>query len=240
MHPVVLLATGYAGLLLAVAAGLEWLARHTAGRSHRYRTAGFTYRPDHDLWMCPRNEPLWPYDVDRQHRLVRYRARPTVCNACPVKADCTSSHTGREIVQPIDPWPHSEAGRFHRGVSVTLTALAAAFLIAAVAAHHAPADLAAAIPAAALTGWLMSRWVRDLRHTPSGFPDITTVGHPGTREVANPAPQTPPGGPVLVELIPPSRRRGHHTAWGFDRQHADSRYRSARRPPPATTGEENR
>ena len=50
MHPLVLLATGYAALLLAAAAALEWLARHTAARSERYRTAGFTYRPDHDLW----------------------------------------------------------------------------------------------------------------------------------------------------------------------------------------------
>ena len=74
MDPAVLLATGYAGLLLAVAGGLEWLARHTAARSHRYRTAGFTYQPEHDLWICPRDEQLWPYEVDRQHRLVRYRA----------------------------------------------------------------------------------------------------------------------------------------------------------------------
>jgi hypothetical protein len=205
----VLLATGYAGLLLVVAAGLEWLARHAAARSHRYRTAGFTYQPDHDLWMCPRDEPLWPYEVDREHRLVRYRARPTVCNACPVKADCTSSHTGREIARPIDPWPHSEAGRFHRGLSVALTVLAGAFLVTAGAAYHAPADLAVVVPAAGLTGWLTWRWLRDFRNTPTGFPEVAIVRHSE--------------GPVPVELSPPSR-----TAWGFDRAEPSNRYRSAR------------
>lgn len=204
MHPEVLLATGYAGLLLVVAAGLEWLARHTAARSHRYRTAGFTYHPDHDLWMCPRDEPLWPYEVDRQHRVVRYRARPTVCNACPVKDDCTSSATGREVVRPVDPWPHSEAGRFHRGLSVALTVLATAFLTAATVVHHRPPELALTLPAGALTGWLLWRWTRDFLHTPAGFPDTDTVRHP-TRH--------------------PTRR----TAWGSDRQPDGNRYRSARR-----------
>jgi len=231
MHPLVLLATGYAALLLAAAAALEWLARHTAARSERYRTAGFTYRPDHDVWLCPRDEPLWPYEVDRQHRLVRYRGRPSVCNACPVKADCTATHTGREIVRPIDPWPHSEAGRFHRGVSVTLTVLAAAFLVTAIATHHRPPELVVTVPVTALTGWLLWRWARDFLRTPSGFPDTVTVGRnddgavDGTDRASAAVPTRP--GPVLVDLIPPSRRRPG-TAWGFDRQPAGARYRSTR------------
>jgi hypothetical protein len=204
MQPAVLLAAGYAVLLLTVAAGLEWLARHTAARSQRYRTAGFTYRPDQDVWICPRNEPLWPAEVDRQHRVLRYRARATVCNACPDKAGCTSTHDGREIVQPIDPWPHSEAGRFHRGVSVTLAAIAGTFLGAATVAHHDPADAALTVPTAVLTGWLMWRWMRDFRRTPTGFPDARTIRH---------------------QAAAPDR-----TAWGFDRQPPGSPYRSGRRP----------
>jgi hypothetical protein len=227
MHPVVLLATGYAAVLLLAAATLEWVARHAAVRSHRYRTAGFTYQPDHDLWLCPRDEPLWPYEVDREHRLVRYRARPSVCNACPAKTDCTGSHTGREIARPIDPWPHSEAGRFHRGLSVALTVLALAFLAAAAASHHRWAELAVTLPAGVLTGAVLWYWARDFVRTPSGFPDIATVRPVG--DVAEPPPQ-PPGpraGPVLVDLVPPSRRRAG-TAWGFDRQPAGNRYRSTR------------
>jgi len=215
MHPLALLSTAYAVLLLGVAAGLEWLARHTAVRSERYRTAGFSYQPAHDLWLCPRDEPLWPYEVDRQHRLVRYRARPSVCNACPVKNDCTGSDTGREIARPIDPWPHSEAGRFHRGVSVALTVLATVFLVTAAVAWHRPADLAVTLPVTALSFVLLWYWARDFVRTPSGFPDVATVRTAGE-----------PAGPVLTDLIPPSRRRTG-TRWGFDRQRAGDGYRSA-------------
>jgi hypothetical protein len=223
MHPVVLLATGYAGLLLAAAAALERLARHTAARSHRYRTAGFTYRPDHDLWLCPRQEPLWPAEVDRQHRVVRYRARPTVCNACPDKHDCTTSPAGREVVRPLDPWPHSEAGRFHRAVSVTLAALAGAFVAVTAVPHHRPADLAVLVPAAALTGWAGWRWARDFLHTPSGFPDDPAPASP-----AAPVRRGPGRGPVPVDLLPPSRRRTGIT-WASDGRPAGSRYASDRR-----------
>lgn len=43
-------------------------------------------------WTCPRDQPLWPQEFDADKRLMRYRAKPSVCNACPVRADCTSSH----------------------------------------------------------------------------------------------------------------------------------------------------
>ena len=48
---------------------------------------------------------------------MRYRAKPSVCNTCPVKSTCTTSDHGREISREIDPWPHSEAGQFHRGIA---------------------------------------------------------------------------------------------------------------------------
>ena len=57
---------------------------------------------------------------------MRYRAKAHVCNACPRKDACTDSDHGREIVRPLDPWPHSEAGRFHRGISLLLVVLGAA------------------------------------------------------------------------------------------------------------------
>ena len=103
---------------------LEWLSAHTHRRSLRYRTAGFTYHEQHDHWECPEGEHLWPHEFDRERRLVRYRAKAHVCNGCPRKDACTDSDRGREIVRPLDPWPHSEAGRFHRGLSLMLVALA--------------------------------------------------------------------------------------------------------------------
>ena len=133
MTPEVVLVAGYAGLLIAGAFVLEWLSAHTHRRSLRYRTAGFAYDEDHDHWECPEGEHLWPHEFDDERRLVRYRAKAHVCNACPRKAACTDSDHGREIVRPLDPWPHSEAGRFHRGISL----LAARWLVRDLRVHPA-------------------------------------------------------------------------------------------------------
>jgi hypothetical protein len=169
------LGAGYAALLTVGAFGLEWLSAHTHRRALRFRTAGFAYHPDHDHWLCPEGELLWPHELDRERRLVRYRARAHVCNTCPSKHRCTDSDHGREIVRPLDPWPHSEAGRFHRVIALVLVALAALVLAVALARHHAPAEaalLAAQLGATALA----ARWLlRDLRAHPAGFPAATAA-----------------------------------------------------------------
>ena len=54
---------------------MEWLSLHTHQRALRYRTAGFAYDDDHDHWLCPEGEHLWPHEVDHERRLVRYRAK---------------------------------------------------------------------------------------------------------------------------------------------------------------------
>ena len=46
--------------------GLDWLARHSHARSERYRTAGFRYHPQHDVWVCPQDQMLWPARYDEQ------------------------------------------------------------------------------------------------------------------------------------------------------------------------------
>ena len=173
MSAEVLLAAGYAGFLAFDAFALEWLSAHTHRRTLRYRTAGFSYDEAQDHWLCPEGEHLWPHEFDRERRLVRYRARAHICNACPAKSRCTDSDHGREIVRPLDPWPHSEAGRFHRVIALLLVALAALVLVVALARHHSPEEaafLAAILVGIALAGrWLM----RDLRAHPAGFPAPT-------------------------------------------------------------------
>jgi hypothetical protein len=191
MSPEVLLAAGYAGLLTTGAFVLEWLSAHTHRRSLRYRTAGFTYHDTHDHWECPEGEHLWPHEFDHERRLVRYRAKAHVCNACPCKHACTDSDRGREIVRPLDPWPHSEAGRFHRGISLLLVALALLLLVAEGARHHRPKELALLLALLAI-GALAARWLaRDFRAHPAGFPE-PTPGH-GLRMVATGADGQPLG-----------------------------------------------
>ena len=170
MSPETLAAAGYAAFLVAVALGLDALGRHTHARSGRFRTQGFAYRDDLDLWECPEGEQLRPFAVDHRQRMARYRARPAVCNACPAKDGCTDSDEGREIVRPLDPWPHSEAGRFHRGISVVLLGLAALILLAGVALTPALPDILLLGPlliGAVLVGLIMSRAFAAM---PSGFP----------------------------------------------------------------------
>jgi hypothetical protein len=170
----VFLAAGYAAFLGCGAFVLEWLSAHTHRRALRYRTAGFSYDAEHDHWRCPEGEQLWPHEFDRERRFVRYRARAHVCNSCRSKPRCTDSDRGREIVRPLDPWPHSEAGRFHRVIALMLLALSALILLVEAVRHHAPAEAAlllALLAAIALAGWWL---LRDLRVHPANFPAPTT------------------------------------------------------------------
>jgi hypothetical protein len=173
MSAEVVLAAGYAALLASGAFALEWLSAHTHRRALRYRTAGFTYDADQDHWRCPEGEHLWPHELDLQQRLVRYRARAHVCNSCPSKPRCTDSDRGREIVRALDPWPHSEAGRFHRVMALLLVGLAATILIVELVRHHNLKEtvlvLGVMLPIALAARWLS----RDLRGHPANFPATT-------------------------------------------------------------------
>ena len=146
------------------------LARHSHRRSELYRTAGFTYHEHLDAWECPEGERLHRVETDLQLRLARYRARAHVCNACPRKEDCTDSDTGRELTRALDPWPHSEAGRFHRGIAVAMVGFGILVICAGGALHHEAGDLAV-LGGALLISTLAGLYLlADFRATPSGFP----------------------------------------------------------------------
>lgn len=138
----VVMAAGYALFLIAVATVLELAARTTHSRSRGFQTAGFRYLRDLDVFRCPSGEALHPVEHDRQHRLVRYRARADVCNACRLKSLCTDSDRGREVVRSTASWLDSEIGRFHRGISLALMGLAGLIAGVALVRHvgHAPEE----------------------------------------------------------------------------------------------------
>lgn len=184
IHLEVFLAVGYAIFLLGVAIGLDLLARHSHARSERYRTAGFTYHPSHDAWICPEDQLLVRSEVDQERRLVRYRGRPQICNHCPSKADCTDSDDGREVVRAMDPWPHSEAGRFHRGISLAVALIAGLILAAEAVRNHATLELAvlgAILFVVALAAWHLHA---AFRATPANFPAPRLA--PSSRAPINP------------------------------------------------------
>jgi hypothetical protein len=110
-------AAAYCLALVGLAYVIDALARRAAASAEGGASFGFTYHEDHDAWRCPQDQWLWPHSFDPDHRVMRYRATPTVCNACPVKESCTPSHSGREVQRAVDSWPASEAARFHRGIA---------------------------------------------------------------------------------------------------------------------------
>ena len=130
LHIEVALAVGYAGFLMVLAAGLEWFGRHSHRRSGQFRTAGFKYHGHLDVWECPCGHHLHPHYRDPVREVVRYRAPAHTCNACARKNDCTDSEHGREIIHSSESWIETQAGKFHRVLSLTLLFLAALILIA--------------------------------------------------------------------------------------------------------------
>ncbi len=62
-----------------------------------YGPRQFTYDPEHDVYVCPQGQWLRPYHVEYTAKKVEYRGEPVTCNACPVKAQCTSSNQGRQV-----------------------------------------------------------------------------------------------------------------------------------------------
>ena len=93
---------------------------------HEKRTSLFTkndflYDAGKDLYMCPKGEVLCRQGYDHRERSIRYPARPSACNACPLKVRCTKSSTGRwlrrsyeeEYLERVrgyrESWPYRKA-----------------------------------------------------------------------------------------------------------------------------------
>jgi hypothetical protein len=134
-----LLAGGYAVLLVAIAAGLEWMGRHSHRRADQYHTRGFRFHKHRDHWECPNGARLERAEIDNDLRVIRYRAPAHTCNGCPIKARCTDSDNGREISVSLDPWLSSAIGRFHRGISLALLVLAGLIVVVELLRHdHGP------------------------------------------------------------------------------------------------------
>lgn len=121
--PEVWLVMGYALALLGVAWLLDRLGERSALRSASWRTSNFVYHPDHDAWKCHQDQWLWPASFDPEKRVIRYVGQHAICGRCPVKDSCSPTPGPREITRPVDPWPHSEAGRFHRGLALTVACI---------------------------------------------------------------------------------------------------------------------
>jgi transposase len=62
-----------------------------------YGPSKFSYDAEHDRYLCPQGQPLLPSRREYSAQKVEYSALAATCNACPVKAQCTSSDRGRQL-----------------------------------------------------------------------------------------------------------------------------------------------
>jgi hypothetical protein len=62
----------------------------------------FTYDPGRDLYTCPAGELLVPRMRNVARSLIGYRAKSGTCEACSLRAECTTSKTGRQILRHLD------------------------------------------------------------------------------------------------------------------------------------------
>ncbi len=187
----VLAVSAYATFLVLAAYGFDLMARTTARRSERWRTGTFIYKDSHDAWVCREDEWLWPVSFDPDQRTMRYRANATVCNDCMFKVACTDSEDGREIVRDIDPWPHSESGRFHRGIAACIAAIGVLLPLAAMIRGGTALDAVVLIAVASLAAVTSLPLVAHLRQSPTNFPEHVPMERGGA--VAEAAPGLPAG-----------------------------------------------
>jgi hypothetical protein len=72
----------------------------TADFSHRtkfYPADRFQYDAEQDQYICPQGQTLRLSSRRKSEQVYVYAADAAVCNACPVKHECTDSQSGRHI-----------------------------------------------------------------------------------------------------------------------------------------------
>jgi hypothetical protein len=62
-----------------------------------YGPARFSYDAANDVYVCPAGQLLRRSRTEYQAEKVEYRADAAICNACPLKAQCTESQQGRQL-----------------------------------------------------------------------------------------------------------------------------------------------
>ena len=71
-------------------------------RTPFYGPSRFTYNPEQDEYRCPEGHSLPRFTAKYTEGVTVYRADAAICNACPVKAACTTSEHGRMIHRSFD------------------------------------------------------------------------------------------------------------------------------------------
>jgi transposase len=73
----------------------------------------FRYDPENDHYLCPAGQTLRFHNEDHHNRRKRYRAKPSMCNACELKVRCTTSERGRVLYRPFEEDFYDRVRAYH-------------------------------------------------------------------------------------------------------------------------------
>lgn len=196
------LMAGYGLVLLAVAYLLDHLGHRSAKKSVGWRTGNFVYHQDQDAWKCHEDQWLWPTEFDPEKRVIRYAGQHAICGRCPAKTECSPTPGPREITRQVDPWPHSEAGRFHRGIAIAVVAAGLMLVVGSLLAHHEVGDVVVLGVAGTVVLAGLVHLVHGLANRPENAPEHLVHREGGVARVPGASgPGAPePGGAVDLGL----------------------------------------
>jgi hypothetical protein len=62
----------------------------------------FKYDAERDVYICPQGQLLRRQRTEYTSKRIEYGADAAICNACPIKAQCTPSNNGRAVHRHFD------------------------------------------------------------------------------------------------------------------------------------------
>lgn len=74
----------------------------------------FRYDAKLDVYFCPAGKELHVLPSGCTDQFIQYRGKPSVCNACPLKAQCTSNNHGRKLSRHIAEDAFERVRAFHQ------------------------------------------------------------------------------------------------------------------------------
>ena len=75
---------------------------HFDQRTEFFGQRDFRYESDRDVYICPNGVELHHSASSSTEDYRRYWAKAKECNACPLKAQCTTSSRGRRLSRHVD------------------------------------------------------------------------------------------------------------------------------------------
>lgn len=82
-------------------------------RDQYYSVDQFEYDPKRDLYVCPQGHVLELHHRAYTKQYFQYRADPAICQACPVRSECTESKVGRTVHRSFFQAELDRAASYH-------------------------------------------------------------------------------------------------------------------------------